>query len=59
MWAAGILAYECVVGRPPFEVKDEVRGPVVVNNVLDIMGPRCAFNDALHSMAANPRHALL
>ena len=39
MWAAGILAYECVVGRPPFEVKDEVRGPVFVNNVPDIMGP--------------------
>jgi serine/threonine protein kinase len=27
VWAAGILAYECVVGRPPFEVKDEVGGP--------------------------------
>ena len=25
VWAAGILAYECVVGKPPFEVNDEVR----------------------------------
>ena len=24
VWATGILAYECVVGRPPFEVNDEV-----------------------------------
>lgn len=24
IWAAGILAYECVVGKPPFEVNDEV-----------------------------------
>ena len=24
VWAAGILAYECVVGKPPFEVNDEV-----------------------------------
>ena len=23
MWAAGVLAYELVVGRAPFEVKDE------------------------------------
>ncbi len=24
-WAAGVLAYELVVGRPPFEVKDEAK----------------------------------
>ena len=24
VWATGILAYECMVGRPPFEVRDEV-----------------------------------
>lgn len=24
VWATGILAYECVVGKPPFEVNDEV-----------------------------------
>ena len=24
VWAAGILAYECIVGKPPFEVNDEV-----------------------------------
>jgi serine/threonine protein kinase len=24
VWAAGILAHECVVGKPPFEVNDEV-----------------------------------
>ena len=24
VWATGILAYECIVGRPPFEVNDEV-----------------------------------
>lgn len=27
VWAAGILAYECVVGKPPFEVNDEVNLP--------------------------------
>ncbi len=24
VWATGILAYECIVGKPPFEVNDEV-----------------------------------
>ena len=24
VWATGILAYECVIGRPPFEVRNEV-----------------------------------
>lgn len=24
IWACGVLAYELMVGRPPFEVKDEV-----------------------------------
>jgi serine/threonine protein kinase len=28
VWAAGILAYECVTGKPPFEVNDEVWAPV-------------------------------
>ena len=36
MWATGILAYELVVGRPPFEVNDEVQTATMImfsNNV--------------------------
>ena len=37
MWATGILAYELVVGRPPFEVNDEVQTATMImfsNNVV-------------------------
>ncbi|CAK0786186.1 hypothetical protein CVIRNUC_009399 [Coccomyxa viridis] len=30
VWAAGILAYECVVGKPPFEVNDEVQTATLI-----------------------------
>lgn len=36
MWATGILAYELVVGRPPFEVNDEVQTATMImfsNNI--------------------------
>ena len=36
VWAAGILAYELVVGRPPFEVNDEVQTATMImfsNNI--------------------------
>ena len=33
VWAAGILAYECVVGKPPFEVNDEV-SPLLMNTIV-------------------------
>lgn len=37
VWATGILAYELVVGRPPFEVNDEVQTATMImfsNNVM-------------------------
>lgn len=37
VWATGILAYELVVGRPPFEVNDEVQTATMImfsNNVV-------------------------
>lgn len=36
VWATGILAYELVVGRPPFEVNDEVQTATMImfnNNI--------------------------
>ena len=45
MWATGILAYECMVGRPPFEVRDEVcrRGLCLIPTFIecDVVG-NCA-----------------
>lgn len=37
VWATGILAYELVVGRPPFEVNDEVQTATMImfsNNIV-------------------------
>ena len=37
VWASGILAYELVVGRPPFEVNDEVQTATMImfsNNIV-------------------------
>jgi serine/threonine protein kinase len=30
VWAAGVLAYELVVGRPPFEVEDEAQTAALI-----------------------------
>ena len=30
VWAAGVLAYELVVGRAPFEVKDETQTATMI-----------------------------
>ena len=32
VWAAGVLAYELVTGRPPFEVKDEAKTAAAIMN---------------------------
>ncbi len=47
VWATGILAYECVVGKPPFEVNDEVGLPLVKGVPLSRV-PRscCCHGDA-------------
>ena len=45
VWAAGILAYELLVGKPPFEVKDETQ---TVNRILT-----CT------NITLPPRHSLL
>jgi serine/threonine protein kinase len=36
VWACGVLAYECTVGRPPFEVDDEgeTRNKIIHENTL-------------------------
>ncbi len=40
VWATGILAYELVVGRPPFEVNDEVQTATMImfNNNISYPG---------------------
>ena len=38
-WAAGVLAYELVVGRPPFEVKDEAKTAAAIMYKNDIVLP--------------------
>lgn len=38
-WAAGVLAYELVVGRPPFEVKDEAKTAAAIMYKNDIIMP--------------------
>ena len=41
VWAAGVLAYECVVGKPPFEVNDEVNTSAPASaSVLNCTGRR-------------------
>jgi serine/threonine protein kinase len=30
VWAAGVLAYELVCGRPPFEVEDEAQTAALI-----------------------------
>lgn len=38
-WAAGVLAYELVVGRPPFEVKDEAKTAAAIMYKNDFLLP--------------------
>lgn len=40
VWASGVLAYELVCGRPPFEVEDEVRVWACVQGVMGQKGGR-------------------
>lgn len=39
MWAAGVLAYELVVGKPPFEVEDEVQTVTRILYKNDVVYP--------------------
>ena len=46
VWAAGVLAYELLVGKPPFEVKNEtqtVRSSSTRNHVSGLRG--CSQKD--------------
>lgn len=38
-WATGVLAYELVVGRPPFEVKDEAKTAAAIMHKNDFPLP--------------------
>ena len=40
MWAAGILAYELVVGKPPFEVESESQTASLIMHSNDIRFPQ-------------------
>jgi serine/threonine protein kinase len=41
VWAAGVLAYELVCGRPPFEVEDEVKTVTRILYCNNISFPAC------------------
>ena len=58
VWAAGVLAYELVCGRPPFEVEDEVKTVTRIIYGTDIRFPE-GFSPALtdfvtHALTKDP-----
>lgn len=38
MWAAGVLAYELLVGKPPFEVKNEAQTVSFLSCIVSATG---------------------
>ena len=50
VWATGILAYECIVGKPPFEVNDEVGMRLRVHAAVCLCCMACC-----HAAGGSPR----
>lgn len=48
MWAAGVLAYELMVGRPPFEVADEGETRKKIMFETTIKFPPNVSQEAMH-----------